>query len=342
MAKVTTLAAMLGQAVSVCSLASSRHQEKYAWDATDSAPEHYPLQIIQGTFYYHGESDKGLYIPSGGTLHDGWGEAVSSHVVGDRFKPLPDRMKIAFISFAEKQFYLGEFALPYEKIESLFRDGVEHPYTLPNGHSFPMYSRIMAGVAPGGAVAVWVTGKRTKEVFFGQAKKVSLNPGSAFGVSFENKADADAFIAKQVTNSLSPDEVESLKKNGIPFGIWERYRKIYHWRPVFKDGHYPKDIDIGFLNGEAIAEWTSWKNDDRQSPLPAPGYASFMTSFNDHKVLFTVTFDDAEIMSAFEKLGADGKKVYLEFEPSMPRTDIRIRLYNDKESIELKKFISKP
>ena len=57
--------------------------------------------------------------------------------------------------------------------------------------------------------------------------------------------------------------------------------------------------------------------------------------------IFTVTFDEFETMAAFEKLGAKGKKIFLEFEPRMPKTQIKIRLYNDNESIELKKFESK-
>ena len=58
------------------------------------------------------------------------------------------------------------------------------------------------------------------------------------------------------------------------------------------------------------------------------------------KTLYEITFDEFETMAAFEKLGANGKKVYLEFEPRLPRTQIKARLYNDKESIELKKFVS--
>ena len=45
-------------------------------------------------------------------------------------------------------------------------------------------------------------------------------------------------------------------------------------------------------------------------------------------------------MAAFEKLGANGKKVTLEFEPRRPRSQLKVRLYNEKESIELKKINS--
>jgi hypothetical protein len=100
------------------------------------------------------------------------GSAISSHVVGEQYKPLPDRLDITFYSYAEKQFYQGEFELPYKKILSLFSDGVaENP-------DRPIYTRIMEGIAPGGAVSVWVIGRGDYiEVFFGQAEKVELDPG---------------------------------------------------------------------------------------------------------------------------------------------------------------------
>ena len=56
-------------------------------------------------------------------------------------------------------------------------------------------------------------------------------------------------------------------------------------------------------------------------------------------------------MEAFEKLGAHGEKVFIEFDAQFPRQNLKIRIYNDvkpkndktpKEFIELKKFYVKP
>lgn len=73
-----------------------------------------------------------------------------------------------FFSLTENQFYKGEFDLPYEKILALFRESLEVD-------KIP-FRKIMVGVAPGGAVSVWLTGGKTKEVFFGR-KKWILNMG---------------------------------------------------------------------------------------------------------------------------------------------------------------------
>ncbi len=324
------------------STAMSNTDTKFDWLATESAPLHYPMKIIQGTFIYHGEAEAGLYVPSGGTISTTWGQGISNHIVGEKLKPLPDRLKIIFFSLAEKQFYEGEFGLPYDKILALFRDGLENPTVFPNGKTLPVYNRIVVGVAPGGVVAVWVKGKKTAEVFFGQATKVDINPSAAFALPFKDKADSDSYMQKILESSTTPEERESIKKHSIPFGLWARYRNKYNWLPTFTVGHSPKDIDAGYLNGENFGTWylaDKYLEDKKElnNSRPVPRLLNFMTE----DALYTITFDEFETMAAFEKLGANGKQVFLEFEPRMPRTDIRIRLRNDKESIELKKFVSK-
>lgn len=77
------------------------------------------------------------------------------------------------------------------------------------------------------------------------------------------------------------------------------------------------------------------------------------TLLNEHHELSSLTVQALrtlrerghQLMSAFEKLGANGEKVYIEFDAQMPRENMKIRLYNDKEArdvIELKKFYVKP
>src|SRR5690625_7402810 len=108
------------------------------------------MRIINGTLLYRGESH-GLYIPSGGTIGRGWGEMVSSHIVGPDWKPLPDRLDIKFFSYTENRFYHGVFELPYERILSLFREGCLNKEDR-------TYDRIMNGGAAGGGGAEWLEG----------------------------------------------------------------------------------------------------------------------------------------------------------------------------------------
>ena len=314
--------------------AMSNNDTKFDWRATESAPKHYPMEIIKGTFIYKG-STQGLYIPSGGTLDAGWGDPISSHNDGNHERPLPDRLTLTFFSYAEKQFYQGDFKLPYDKILALFREGVEaNPDT-------PVYDRIMAGITPGGAVAVWVVGSNQKEVFFSQAEKIDLAPSRAFGLPFKDKAEADEYMEEGLVEDLTPEEIESIKKKGVPFGLWARYRNRFDWRLTLSEGFKSDITDIEFLNGDFLRDWPIVSKDDTDIQRPAPKRLTFRAIIDSRNILYTIDMDEFETMDAFEKLADNNQKVYLEFEPRLPRETLKARVYNDKESIELKKFKSK-
>jgi len=319
---------------------------EFKWYATECGPEHYPMEIRQGTFFYKDRND-GLYIPSGATLHDGWGEGVSLHVTGPERKPLPDRVEVYFYSYAENQFYRGKFDLPYERIKHLFQKGFE------DDPKKPHYDAIMIGVAPGGAVTVWLDGRRVTEVFFGYAEKINIDVGKGLDVPLVSKSEADEYTNQVLIDSLTEDELENLKKNGIPFGTWARYRNSYNWEPLFKNGEiFPETQIISqFLNGESY-RIPALPTDQTENPSrPLPRELSFSVSVDNELIHYTIKFEEFELMEAFEKLGANGEKVYIEFDAQIPVTNLKIRVYNDKqpkdektpkEFIELKKFTVEP
>ena len=313
-----------------CSNAMNKNATEFKWHATESAPEHYPMEIIRGTFFYKGQSS-GLYIPSGGTLYAGWGIMNSMHVTGPEKKPLPDRVDVLFYSYTEKQFYQGKFDLPYDHILALFRKCYEE------SPDDPYYNGVMVGIAPGGAVSVWVKGSRVTEVFFGQAEKVNIEPSQGFNLPFDSKAESDAYVLDVLTDVLNPEELASLKKNGVPFGVWARYRKLYKWIPSYKDGRTPKDtIPVDYLNGESNWIDPILNDEIANTPRPLPRHLKFRAFAGDKSYYYVIYFDEFELMNTFEKLGAHNEKVYLEFEPRAPVQLMKIRVYNEKESIELK------
>ncbi len=315
-----------------CGAAMTKSPTKFDWYATESAPKLYPMEIIRGTFFYKDQTE-GLYIPSGGTLSKkGWGNNVSMHVVGPDEKPLPDKVNIIFYSYAEKQFYKGEFALPYEKILTTFR---EH---YPFDPELPYFSAIQIGIAPGGAVAVWLDGLEIKEVFFGQAEKVTISPSVGFNLPFDTKEESDAYIEKQLVNVMTPEQLAALKKNGIPFGTWARYRNLYKWAPTYKDGLVPTDKPrpIWFLNGELKPDMPMHLSEEAANiPRPLPRKWVFRAPTISRN-LYLLEFEEFELMAAFEKLGAKGERVNIEIEPREPRSASQVRVYNSEESIMLK------
>lgn len=190
-------------------MTNAKDQTEFVWLATESAPKNFPMQIMRGSsFIYYGSESDGLYIPSGGTLYRGWGSAISSHVVGPDLKPLPHKLVITFYSYLEDTFYSGTFDLPYEKILSLFRQGVAED------KANPAYRYVMVGVAPGGTVAVWVTGRQsTVEVFFGKAQKADINWSKAIDYPED---DRQGFIKLVLDGSVKPDILAAIQKMVFP------------------------------------------------------------------------------------------------------------------------------
>lgn len=311
----------------------NKNATEFEWYATESAPEHYPMEIIRGTFYYK-DQDNGLYIPSGGTLYAGWGNMNSHHSTGPDKKPLPDRVDITFYSYVEKQFYRGSFSLPYDHILKLFRDAHQEDK--------PYHDAIMIGIAPGGVVSVWLEGYKVTEVFFGQAERVSIDPSSGFRLPFDSKEEADEYVEGILTDTLKPEELESLKKNGIPFGTWARYRNLYKWIPAYKEGKLTTSVrmPVDYLNGERDWAPTYFTEELEDTARPLPRKLSFSVNMGDESVLYIIHFEEFELMEAFEKLGANGEKVYLEFDPQLPRPNTKVRVRNDNEIIELKKTVT--
>src|SRR5690606_26956992 len=157
-------------------MSNEKEMTKFEWYAVATGPRDYPMEVINGTFYYKGE-DAGLWIPSGGTLNEGWGESASVYVVGPEFKPLPDRVEVKFYSYAENKFYQGDFILPYDKIIALYQQQLNDAPSAP-------YSNFLIGLAPGGAVSVRIKVPRSTEVCFGQANKIEMSRSQAFKLPF--------------------------------------------------------------------------------------------------------------------------------------------------------------
>ena len=316
---------------------------KFEWKASESAPENFPMKIIRGNLHYHGDaSGDGLYVPSGGRINDGWGRMISSHITGPDLKPLPDKLDITFFSYMEDTFYQGSFDLPYDKILRLFREDEARPKKKDRqGKDMKNDYRIIVGVAPGGTVAVWVTGTGSTEVFFGQANKVELDFVKAIGAA--PNAERSGYVKRRLEHAVPPDVLAAIRKNGIPFQQWANYRTPYQWVPTFAVSHPPTEIGMNFFNGESAYYNFPMEPVFTATPHPVPNEIEFHYAVNGEgaKDYYILRFDEAEMLTVFARLGANHKSLQLEFDPKLPKEQTQVRLRNDKEAIPLKKFTVK-
>jgi len=312
-----------------CGNMFTKNKTRFHWLATESAPKNYPMRIIDGTFYYHNEKG-GLYVPAVASVNPGWGTGRSTHVVGEDFKALPDRLDIRFFSFTENKLYQGSFDLPYDKILSLFKEGVA------KDKENPIFNRIMVGVAPGGAVAVWVRGRgETREIFFGQAEPYEAEIKNLLGGEITDRA----VYARSYLEDLPSDVLSDIDKNGVPFGLWQQYRTPYKWTPKFKtEQKMSTYISYAYFNGESHdLDFPIKKEALVINPLPMLLSFGCYIEGTSKQYFLTTRFDYAELKAAFDKLGGVEELINIEIEPQLPKSHTKVRLYKDKGSVELKK-----
>ncbi len=316
-----------------CGNMFTKNKTKFHWLATESAPKNYPMRIINGTFYFHNEKG-GFYVPTAAAINPHWGTGRSTHVVGEDFKPLPDRLDIRFFSFSENKLYQGSFDLPYEKILSLFRDGVARD------KDRPTFNTIMAGVAPGGVVSVWLTGRETREVFFGQAEPYEDN---LFDITQRKINDRDDYVHRNIIEMIGIEKLTDIEKYGIPFGLWEKYRTPYKWATVLRtEKKLSNDTKYSFFNGESYRLDYPFSEEILNEPRPLPlliGFGCYIEG-TSKQYFFVVRFDEKELYETFDKLGGTEELVNIEIEPFLPKNLTKVRLYNSKGSVELKNYTS--
>lgn len=309
----------------------TKNKTKFDWVAQESAPREYPMRVIDGTFYYR-EKNHGLYVPTAASITPGWGSGSSVHVVGEQYKTLPDRLDIRFFSFWENKLYHGSYDFPYEKILALFKNGVAR------NKEFPIFSSIVVGMAPGGAVAVWVIGRgERREVFFGYATPYEADMRDPMGSPIANRQE----YAESYLQDLPPDMYARIKKEGVPFGIWEKYRETYPWSFTSAPNKNMSSFNVSFFNGEAYPFSTPLeKNYD---PKPIPSNVGFINTFSGDakKYVYSIGLDFFETNEAMKKLSTNGQQVTVIIDPKLPKQGSTISLTNGKETIELKKIIHK-
>jgi len=307
---------------------------KFDWKATESAPHNFPMKIVQGSLFY---PDSGLlYVPDRKKIHHGWGISVSTHVVGPDLKPLPKRLEITFFSYTENQFYHGVFELPYARILALMQTG----FYSPKEEEQITYYKIMVGVAPGGTVSVWLMSiDGVIEVFSGQAKKVDTDWKQ---INNNPKITREEYVRSGLENTLTPEALHALKQNGVPLGRWQIYRKRYDWQPLFTGLEPPALISfISYFNGEQNFLYYPLNEVDATALRAIPSEINFIWDWpKGRRLLFELTFNEAEIFAAFQQLSGEGQPIKLEMRMELKedkKTHFSVLLRNDKEEISLKR-----
>ena len=206
-------------------LAGCSPKDKYEWNAGMSAPKYYGNGGPMVEYFYKGKSVAGASIGTGSD--QGWGVTAGGYSGGEQYKDIPDSVAVQWVCSVDNYLYKGGARLPRERMLELFKNGFKTVYGMKT-----TYTSIVAGMAPGGNVTIWLRGsERLTEIIRFKAENN--------GIWKEHDEDYNRY-KKEVTSSKSYINSEgSIFRylHGVPYDVWEKGDKEY-------------DYDIGFSSEE--------------------------------------------------------------------------------------------
>jgi hypothetical protein len=292
------------------------------------APKLYPIEVYRGDFY---TVDDWLPIPNGGIVEDGWGDNGMNM---SRGSIIPTNFKITYFSFLENKFYTGDFKLPYDQIQNLFKEGLIG-YRIKKHET---YDAMIVGMAPGGVLVVWMQ-SRDNQVEIGrfQATETTMKWETFNG---ENGSEREEYVEGIIEDNQAANE--NFKKNGLMLGLWDTYRIKYAWRPKFEfpEGCIAEGIDLKMYNGEAFFIWGDELAKNAYVPRAITWRSELLwADETGQNYGADIYLDEAEIFEAYKQIYRNDKEQNAELviKYNDTRTSLEIYLRSKSEEIEIEK-----
>ncbi|WP_051959699.1 DUF2931 family protein [Sphingobacterium sp. ML3W] len=311
--------------------------EEYDWQETISCPPGYPVDVYEGGL----ESDKGstsLYLGTH-TGASGWGHTGGSMSSG--IKPLPNRLDVVWLSYAEDTFYHIDTKLDVDKIHSLFEEGYLDSFTKKK----TTYTTIVVGFAPGGVVVIWLFGSgKQVEVSRHEGKKIVISEQEIAKLDSHEKLLFNAEYRKSImlNEKIVPLELREANKNKpIPFGLWDTYRKKYNWKPSYSIPNGGEAINSYFIfvNGEQeeLTDETFENIDFGLRAIPRTMNLGWR-DFTGQRYGGSVIFNEQETTKAYQSLYKNTavKSAELIFKVNESNTSVVVLLKAEEREIVLR------
>src|SRR5882762_2031976 len=206
---------------------STMSEKKYKWISSVVTAEGYPAQVHTG----HLSSGKEYLatLPKTGVLYDSWDQDGTPMMSGG--SGVPTEFALTWVSYADKKFWKVEASLDSNKILALLEQGMERFNDQGGEPIHEQYDNIVVAVAPGGIVAVFLTGQRQRvEVGYYQAKETFVDVNN-----FYDNPDGDTqqqFFDWWYDHVVPEATKAYISSHGIPYKLWDINRQKYKWRFV--------------------------------------------------------------------------------------------------------------
>ncbi|OAH65389.1 hypothetical protein AXA65_18320 [Chryseobacterium sp. FP211-J200] len=315
-------------------------EDNFNYAVTVSAPKEYPCEVHIG-YLADDKNNMICGIPKAGMEAGGWQYDGSAAGMGGNI--IPSHIYLTYVAYAEKKFYHLDAALPKDKILAAFRKGflVQGNKKDSNGEyelEPSTYNTFTVALAPGGMVVIFLGGSSRIEICRLQAKETFVDRNDFYDNPHERTQQE--FFETMFKIAVLDSIHTKIKEKGIPYGLYDSYRKKYNYRFLFtpydkKDvieteiARYYNGEFTGFLQPEEIAK-KEYKN------LSIP----YEIKFFFKKYSTRITFNDQEMLSVFDALQKrhPDKPMDIIIKPTFEYTDFKLSVKCEYEVIPLEKY----
>ena len=298
----------------VASACNSRNDMNYStrtqfpWTPNISAPLNYPVEIKYAYLCYGTEGDRYPVLSSGSC--DGIGVSKGAVSFEDYEKEggldIPNGIEIVWLSFAESKIYKLHTTFSQnlqDEMLRLFREG----FYAKRYDQHNTYSTFLMTMLPGGKVWLYMNGSG-KTVLV--CDTLQAEPIEMTLEEFDKDASYVSNNVKEYSEaSLDKEQKASIKANGIPFELWERYRERfnYDFKFEFEDNNSKLDtlyLLYKFINGELYYP----TDEAKVSLLSRPKELYLEWSVGDTKYKGRFFFNEKEALEGFSKMYSSTKR----------------------------------
>ncbi len=311
-----------------CKPAKKEESIKLDWQPGINAPKYYPIRIVFGSF---SNGERGCGIATGGRRNGGWGLGGMEMVTG-RF--IPNKLTLGWFSYAEDKFYKGEFDLPADTMQALFKQG----FVDRDGDVF-RYNYLIVNVYPKGGVALWmkVGGSRIVEIAHFQGEEMEYNWKSMFPDMTDTREELNEFVMQHAKGSL-----EYIALHGITQEPYKTiFRQRYSYTIALDSVPHNKTIFISpdFYNGEmdTMSGEELEHNFFKTKAVPSHIYFEWV---KDSVVYYgEVYFDAKEMFDLFAKMSTDcpDEPYVMHLKPNYDTRKLTVTLRSSTQDIEIQR-----
>jgi len=282
--------------------------EKYEWQEGISCPKNYPVIVLNGNFSINITHSGDPYYKIENKIYDlNWSiDEPTSVSEFDKKRVMPDSLHVLWYSIIEKTYYQLDTPLNKQKITTLFRNGFSSKNS--SGIFDNTFDYIIAGLAPGGDVAVWTRSNwgHSAEVGFYKAQKMDSLKIPEF-----SRTECQEKLKRAISgNDLKWSKILNSKKDSIPYGIWrDKYRQKFNWK--FQCNLESKledsDIKIKLFNGEEFILINDELSEKEISPKAVPSEIKLIHLYQKKTKRSWADLDENDVYKAFKTLSAENK-----------------------------------